>query len=325
MNSEPILSVILPVYNAEDYVQDSIQSVLNQTFIDFELIIINDGSTDLSESKIFQFTDIRIRYVKNNVNLQLISTLNLGLRLAKGKYIARLDADDIAHPERFEKQIDFLETHSEFGIVGSFASLFGGSVGNLTYVQEDHEIRYSLLTHNPFIHSTVMIRSSVLKNYDLSYDLEQLHVEDYDLWMKLLYFSKGKILPDYLVKYRVHSEQISSIYKDLQIQNALSIQKKYFLREFSKLKHVDVLMSIFYSENLDIRSKCLAFCDFTQNYESIDSLLKIKVRATIEKKIKDSVLDLKSISWKDFCTLYKLRQIFTLKQKLALFLKIIRN
>jgi glycosyltransferase involved in cell wall biosynthesis len=325
LEEAPLLSIILPVYNAEDYVQDSIQSVLNQTFIDFELIIINDGSTDQSESKILQFTDSRIRYIKNEVNLKLIATLNLGLELARGTYIARLDADDIALQDRFSIQVNFLERQPDYGLIGSFAYLFGSETGTLEYVQEDFAIRYALLTHNPFIHSTVMFRNSIIKNYNLSYDVKQMHVEDYDLWLKILNFTKGKVIPEYLIRYRVHTEQISSIYKDLQIQNALSIQKKYFLSEFSKLKHIDVLISIFYSEYLDIPSKCLAFYDFTQNYGSIDSLLKIKVRASIENKIKDSVLDLKSISWKDFCTLFKLRQIFTLKQKLALFLKIIRN
>lgn len=320
--SSPLVSVILPVYNAEDYVQDSIQSVLYQTFTDFEIIIINDGSTDKSESKILQFTDSRIRYIKNEVNLKLIATLNLGLELARGKYIARLDADDIALPDRFAKQVDFLERYPDYGLIGSFATLFGNDTGILEYVREDLTIRYALLTHNPFIHSTVMFRNLIIKNNKLYYDNKQIHVEDYDLWLKILSFTKGKILPEYLVNYRLHSEQISSIYKDVQIHNARLIQKKYFNREFSKFKYVSILCSVFFLEKVDIYSKYLAWKDLNDNYEHIHSILKERLKKDIKKKIKDSVLELESISIQDYLIVFKLFHFFTLKQKLALFLKI---
>ena len=114
--NEPLISVILPVYNVERYVAAAIQSVLNQTYRNFELIILNDASTDGSKEIIFSFTDSRIRYVENERNLMLIKTLNKGVGLAKGKYIARMDADDICHSSRFQMQIDSFWLHSSFAL-----------------------------------------------------------------------------------------------------------------------------------------------------------------------------------------------------------------
>ena len=323
--STPLVSVILPVYNAEKYVGEAIESILNQSFSNFELIIINDGSSDYSEKVILSFKDSRIIYIKNETNLKLIATLNLGLKLAQGKYIARIDADDLAMLDRLTKQVDFLDKHQDYGLIGTFAKLFGSEVGSLEYVQDDSAIRYALLTHNPFIHSTVMFRNSIIKNYKLCYEDKQIYVEDYDLWIRILSFTKGKLLPEYLVNYRVHSSQISSIYKELQVQNVLLIQKKYFLNEFSELKNVGVLCSIFFSENVDVHSKYLAWKDFKNNFEMVQSKFKIKIRKIIQKNIKNSVLEMESISFTDFLILLKLHQFFTLKQKLALFLKLFKK
>ena len=109
--SIPLVSVILPVYNAELYIRESIQSILDQSFFEYELIILNDASTDNSENIILEFQDERIVYIKNDRNLKLIETLNKGLKIAKGKYIARIDADDICFSDRFQKQISFLNNN----------------------------------------------------------------------------------------------------------------------------------------------------------------------------------------------------------------------
>ncbi|HGF9542707.1 TPA: glycosyltransferase family 2 protein, partial [Acinetobacter baumannii] len=116
-----LVSVVLPAYNAELYLKEAIDSVLSQTFTDFELIILNDGSIDRTEEIILSYNDSRIVYVKNEKNLGLIGTLNKGINLAKGKYIARMDADDICLPERFKKQVDFLEKNNEIDLIGTNA------------------------------------------------------------------------------------------------------------------------------------------------------------------------------------------------------------
>ena len=119
-SSQPVISVILPVYNAERFLREAIDSVLKQTFVDFEFIILNDGSTDKTEDIILSYKDPRIRYVKNEKNLKLIKTLNKGVDMARGKYIARMDADDISLPERFEKEVAYLEAHPDVAVVSCY-------------------------------------------------------------------------------------------------------------------------------------------------------------------------------------------------------------
>src|SRR5690606_13489679 len=127
-----LISVVLPAYNAELYIKEAIDSVLAQTFTNFELIILNDGSTDKTEEIILSYQDSRIVYVKNEHNLGLIGTLNKGMALAKGKYIARMDADDICFPERFEKQVAFLEKNKEYIICGTSAYRFYKNISDKT-------------------------------------------------------------------------------------------------------------------------------------------------------------------------------------------------
>ena len=119
-----LVSVILPAYNAQDTIAESIDSILNQSFRDFELIVINDGSTDATEKVIAQYDDSRIRYFANPGNQGLIYTLNRGLELSQGKYIARMDADDISLPARFEKQVRILEEHPEIIVCGPLIKVF---------------------------------------------------------------------------------------------------------------------------------------------------------------------------------------------------------
>ncbi len=318
----PLISVVLPVYNAEQYVKDTIKSILVQSYQNFELIIINDGSTDNSEEYIVQFKDTRIKYIKNEKNLKLIQTLNLGLRLAKGKYIARIDADDIALPNRFEKQIDFLENNLEYGIVGSFAETFGSKKEKLTFVQEDLEIRFALLTHNPFVHSSVMIRNQILIKNKLSFDLNQLHVEDYDLWIKILKYSKGKILPDSLIKYRIHESQISVVHNNIQEINTKKIQKKYLTSLLPEFKDVDLLFDIFHNQKRTISDVILFLSNIKSiNLENINSFNK-KLTKTLIKKAKNKIIDAKKITHKELLILFKYRNEFTIKQKIVLLTKL---
>jgi glycosyltransferase involved in cell wall biosynthesis len=323
MNS-PLISVVLPVYNAELYITDTINSILNQTYTNFELIIINDGSNDNSEGCILQFQDQRIKYFKNEKNLKLIQTLNLGLGLAEGKYIARIDADDIALPQRFEKQIDFLEKNSEYGIVGSFAETFGSENKKLTFVQEDVDIRYAFLTHNPFVHSSVMIRNQILTENKLSFDLTQLHVEDYALWIKILNFSKGKILPEILIKYRIHENQISLVHNNTQVINTQKIQKKYLLSLLPEFKEVDLVFDIFHNQKTTIPNIIL-FLKFIKSIELENTnALNQKLTKTLIKNAKNKIISAEKITFKEVLNLFKYRNEFTLKQKLVFLTKLYR-
>lgn len=313
----PLVSVILPVYNAELYLRESIQSILNQSFSDFELIILNDGSSDSSERVILEFQDESIRYVKNATNLRLIDTLNLGLKLAKGKYIARIDADDVAFPDRFEKQITFLENNPDYGLVGSFAECFGDINGILKYVEEDQDIRFALLTHNPFIHSTIMLRSTVLRENNLAYKKDKLHVEDYDLWIQMLAFTKVKIIPECLIKYRVHENQISTVHRELQKLNAENLQKSYFISVFNGISNLDEMYSIFYDQFF-IEQIILFFNNYKKIKLSLSNEVQKRFFHLIAIKARDIYLKKEKVGIKELFSTIIFSDFFTMKQKLVL-------
>ncbi|MFT5919102.1 MAG: glycosyltransferase involved in cell wall biosynthesis, partial [Granulosicoccus sp.] len=147
MNEIPLVTVLLPVYNAEKFLEQAIRSVLDQTFTEFEFLIINDGSTDRSEEIIVSFNDSRIRYIKNETNLKLIKTLNKGIEFASGKYIARMDADDISLPTRFEQQVALLEKQPEIGVCGTNCIIFTtkGEESPSQYASDNDEIKFNML------------------------------------------------------------------------------------------------------------------------------------------------------------------------------------
>ena len=212
----PSISVILPAFNCEKFIGDAIQSVLQQTFTDFELIIINDGSTDKTEFAILAFADPRIVYLKNPGNKGLIYSLNRAIELTQGKYIARMDADDICVPERLAKQKDYLDHHQEIAMVASFVSFIDEKGNDKGVWQLDREtispvkIKNKMPFENCIAHPSVMIRSEILKG--LAYKQYQENIEDYDLWLRMFNrgYGIGKINEPLLV-YRVHSDSVTSL------------------------------------------------------------------------------------------------------------------
>lgn len=208
-NNNPLVTVLLPAFNADKYLSPAIESILSQTFSDFEFLIINDGSSDHTEEIILSYKDSRIKYVKNKKNLGLITTLNKGLELAKGKYIARMDADDIAMPKRLEKQFNFMEKHNEVGLCGSFLKNIGDQDNNVKFETEDAHIRFRLLFSTYLRHPTAMLRQSVLLKHNIIYRSTYKHVEDHKMWIEVSRYSKLAILPEVLLQYRVHEYSIS--------------------------------------------------------------------------------------------------------------------
>jgi len=201
----PRLSVVLPVYNGEEYLTEAVESVLYQSFGDFEFIIINDGSTDASEKIIRRYSDSRIHYYQQD-NQGLASTLNRGIALARGEYLARQDQDDICFPERFEKQVKFLDEKPDVGMVGTAAEIWAGHIKTdrvLRHPAEDSLIRFGLFFHNHFVHSSVMIRKAVLDDVGgYAEDLGRQPPEDYELWSRVMKSYKLGNLTDTLMVYR---------------------------------------------------------------------------------------------------------------------------
>lgn len=227
--NDPLVSVLLPVYNADKFLAEAIQSVLAQTYQYFELIIIDDGSSDLSWEIGSQFAQIdsRIRLFQHADNQGLVATLNHGLDIAEGKYIARMDADDICLPTRFEKQVEYLQAHPEIGVLGCDIHYMDEN-GILTLLPDnsfhgDLEIRWNLFFINPFNHPTVMMRKSIIDRHSLRYDPHALHIEDYEYWGRFLKFSKGENLDEVLLHYRLHDESISSFQGLEQARRAVQI------------------------------------------------------------------------------------------------------
>lgn len=220
----PLITVLMPVYNGQQYLAEAISSILLQTYNDFELLIIDDGSSDNSEKIINVFNDSRIVYIKNETNRGLIYSLNKGLRLAKGKYIARMDADDVSISERFEKQILEFKKDENLVICGSFIKTFGnGAEEYISHIPVTNaQIFSSIFFACPFAHPSVMIKKESLLLLNELYREDYKHSEDYDLWSRLLTLGKGINIPLYLLNYRIHDNQISYIN---QVQKYITVKK----------------------------------------------------------------------------------------------------
>ena len=221
----------MSVYNGEKYLSEAIESILNQTFKDFEFLIINDGSTDSSREIILSYDDYRIKLIENDNNIGLTKSLNKGVDIACGKYIARMDADDISMPERLEKQVDFMENHEDIAVCGSCATIINGNdieYSSFINPETSSEIKVALFFFNPIAHPTAMIRKDVLNaigNYDPYFEKTQ----DYNLWYRIY-------LEDYdfynfqekLLIYRNHKTNITNTNLDKQLFYAnICLQKLY--------------------------------------------------------------------------------------------------
>lgn len=207
----PFVSIITITFNRAKYVGEAVESVISQTFRDFEMIVVDDASTDDTPTIVaeYQKKDARIRYLKNETNLNIPRSRNRGLKEAKGKYIAVLDSDDVwADPEKLKKQVDFLENNPGYALIGGGAIVIdesGREIRRWLNPSGDAEIRRKMLFMNPFVHSGALyLKKAAIEagGYDESLAVS----EDYDLWLKMGKFWKFANLEDYLVKYRVYSQ-----------------------------------------------------------------------------------------------------------------------
>ena len=207
----PKISVIMPAYNAEKYIKEAMDSILNQTFGDFEFIAMNDCSRDSTEEIILSYQDDRIVYVKNEQNMGVAATLNKGLRLAKGEYIARMDSDDISMPNRFALQVACLDAHPEVAVLGGLVEVFDetGKTTPRPYRASPAQIKIDLLFASALAHPSVMMRRDVILEMG-GYDREFEGLEDYELWCRVA--AKHQIMvcsDEVLLRYRIHSAQVT--------------------------------------------------------------------------------------------------------------------
>ena len=224
--SNPRVSVVMSVYNGERYLHKAVESILDQTFANFEFIIINDGSTDSTGGILRRYEEIdeRVR-VFSQENLGLIASLNKGCRLARGEYIARMDADDISLPDRLAKQVHYMETHAEIGVLGTWVEYIdesGKTYGQWRTPAQSGLVGWSLIFGTCLAHPTVIMRSNVLENLNY-YRREALHVEDYDLWTRASFSTRIANLPEVLLKRRNREDSICSQRSDTQEENVVKV------------------------------------------------------------------------------------------------------
>ena len=211
----------MPVYNTkEEYLRASIESILNQTFTDFELIIVNDGSTNNAEEVVLSYKDDRIKYFKQE-NQGIVGALNNAWSKASGKYIARMDSDDIAYPERFAKQIKFLEENPEYSLVGSWAKIIPSN--NVIKLPQDIKIM-DLLADCMFIHPSIMFNKADFEKFNLQYETGFEYAEDYCLYANAVKHLKMTNLQEVLLDYRVYPENSSSKNRDIRIKSSFKVQ-----------------------------------------------------------------------------------------------------
>jgi glycosyltransferase involved in cell wall biosynthesis len=232
----PLVTVLMPVYNSERFLRRAIESILTQTFTDFEFLIINDGSTDQSVAIIQSYTDERITLVHNEKNCGIIDTLNKGIALAKGKYIARMDADDISLPTRFERQVQYLEQHPKIAVLATHIFEINAEEEKIGTWDKDiqnnvpEDIYRTMAKTCCIAHPTVMMQTAIIRNY--LYNKKQKGSEDWDLWMRLL--SDGKRIdkvPEFLLRYRMHAASITAVHnREVRLEKKINKVRFTFLK-----------------------------------------------------------------------------------------------
>ncbi|MNJ97617.1 putative glycosyltransferase EpsE [compost metagenome] len=251
--SKPKVSVIMPVYNTEKYVEEAINSILNQTFRDFEFIIIDDASTDKSVEIVKGFKDERIKLITKPFNTGYTDSLNKGLELANGKYIARMDSDDISLPTRLEKQVKFLDNNPDVILCGTWFELLNKEKSIFNYPTNPEEVKATLLNYCSIGHPTVMFRKEIFNTHGLSYDKSMEPAEDYNLWVDISSIGKLANIGEVLFQYRTHQNQVSNKRAEQQKLNSQIARFKML----SNLNHGLELESIFPESTKPISQKQL--------------------------------------------------------------------
>ncbi|MBQ9637723.1 MAG: glycosyltransferase [Prevotella sp.] len=272
-----MVSIILPVFNASAHLQECIDSVLAQTYTDYELLVMDDGSTDNSVSIAEGYEDERVRVVACEHNF--IQTLNRGIEESRGKYIARMDADDLMMPERLEKQVGLMESFPSITVCSSAAQAFGltEEVFGVGYGNINHPL-LSFLLGNFVIHPSVMIRKDFLTKNNLLYK-NYPYAEDYKLWMEIgMAAGKFYVIPTPLIKYRISENQVSNRHRAEQNETALSIRQEILDELLARNQCESALVHNLYDNILEANQKELIDADaiFSLFYQLFERIFQKK-------------------------------------------------
>ena len=281
MNSNILISIILPVYNCKKYINKSVNSVLLQDYKNFELIIINDGSDDGTKEEINKIQDQRIIFIQNNTKLGLSNSLNIGIDKSLGDFICRMDGDDIMHPKKLSLQMSYM-LNNQLHFCGTWIKFFDAQKKNIKYPVNDVDIRFFMMFGCPFAHPSVLFKKSILNNNKY----ENRRAEDYNLWSELATDKKIKFgnLPKFLLFYRRHDEQ-KNINLNLTIKDSKLISKKYSLQYLNNPDLYHIMLKYSFGMN-----KSYTFLDYIELSESIIKIAKKnKVSNTIILQILRSI------------------------------------
>ena len=324
--STPLVTVFIPVYNCENYIKDCLDSILNQTYKNLEILLVDDGSTDRSVDIIKNYSDPRIRLIENGENKGIPYTRNIGLMEAKGTYMAIMDSDDLSDPCRIEKEVLYLEKNPDIVAVSSYYIKFDGKKEKKVSlpVTEPKEIQIFLLFFNPIANPASMVRMDTIRNYNMSYNPEYFVSQDYDFWARLSTIGKLGIIPEYLLKYRIGHENITKkskrdhIERRKRIINAIHKQLLDHYQIPIKGHHLNIyneFFSYYYGTIQDIKSLTevlQTLKDWNSNQEFFDRTMFLRIldQAIViglsnqQIKLKDKIslynrfIDKKN--WKDF-------------------------
>ena len=232
VSNSPRISCVLAVWNGEAYLPESIRSIQAQTFHDWELIVVDDGSTDRTGQILdhFQRKDTRIR-VYHQSKQGLVASLNQGILAARGEYIARMDADDISMPDRFATQLNYLDRDHNIGVCGSWIETFGVESSEVVeYPVDDGTIRCQLLFSSSLAHPATMFRRNLIIHHQLFYDERAVHAEDYDLWVRASQYTRFANIPTSLLRYRIHPQQVGRRHELTTQESSQAIRLSQLLR-----------------------------------------------------------------------------------------------
>ncbi len=272
-SNDPVISVVMGLYNGEAFLREAIDSILTQTFQNFELIIVDDCSTDTSREIVQSYTNPRIILLKNEKNIGLGLTLDRGISASRGEYIARMDQDDVSLPHRFEHQLAYMEAHPNIDICGAWVKTIGAKAGQYTrHPTDPDEINVNLLFHTSLVHPTIIIRKAFLLKYGLRYsytDGRDGYIEDFDLYTRAMQYGTLANQGEVLLHYRRHEKQ-TTVEK---IKTQVEYSKKIFRRE---LEHLGLTAEETDLENLASVKRYLFLedTDFPKKLEK--TLLKIE-------------------------------------------------
>jgi len=234
----------MPVFNAEVFIKETIDSVLSQTFEDFELLILDDGSTDQSVDIVKSYIDVRVHYIK--CPHDYISTINKGIELAKGKYIARMDHDDLMMPERLKVQYDFMEKHPEIAACGGYMQAFGLDSRTIRVPLFHDDIILYMLIGNPISNPTGIIRKSILTDHNIRHQEGYSFADDFKLWSDIAKVGRLANIPKVLTKYRTSNRQASVVNYGDMMEAASIVQQEmvqYFLKSFKPVEELGSMVS----------------------------------------------------------------------------------